>query len=152
MAFPLSYVSGKNIADALTATNAIDLNTDTSKAALFTNSVTAWDSSTAEAFGAGAWGANEVTSSGYTTGGIALTTPTVTTTAGKLVFDDTSATVVWSGVTFTTRGTLVFDSSVTNLALCAINFASDLSPVADTFTITWDATNGVFYGTFGTGS
>lgn len=153
MAFPTSYVQGRNIADALEGTTALDFNSDSFKVALFTNSLASFDSTAAEAYGVAPYNANEVSSSGYTAGGSALTTPGITVSSGKFVFDDEgAATLAWTGVTFTTRGCQVYDDTVSDLAVAMINFGSDLSPVADDFTITWDATNGVFYATFGTGS
>ena len=148
MAFPTSYVNGDTIGDALTNTIALNLDTDSIKAALFTDSLTGADKNASEAYGSGTYASNEVSSANYTAGGSALTNPGISVSGGKLIFDDSAATLAWSNVTFTTRGVAVYSATVANRLLCAINFGSDLSVTAGTFTITWDATNGIFYATF----
>lgn len=149
MAFPNSYVNGAAIRAALAGT-AVDLTSDTIKVALFTDSVSGASKDAQETYGSGAWASGEVQSDGYTAGGKALTTPTLTAASGgKVIFKDNgAATIEWTGVTFNARGALVYDETASGLVLAAINFGSDQSVVSGTFTITWDATNGIFYYTY----
>jgi hypothetical protein len=149
MAFASSYVNGRTLSDILQGTS-INLDTNTIKVALFTNSVTAGDKNAVESYGSAPYNANEVSSANYTAGGAALTNPGIATpSGGKFVFDDTADSLAWSDVTFTARGCVVYsDTASPKRVLCAINFGSDRSVTAGTFTITWDATNGIFYATY----
>ena len=90
---------------------------------------------------------NEISGTGYTTGGATLTSPT-------LVYDDASNTLrldaadtTWTTSTITNaRIAFVYKDtgvSTTSPLLGYGNFGADTSTVADTFTITWDATDGV---------
>ncbi len=150
MAFPTTYVNGRTIKDALDGTITLNLNTDSIKVALFTNSVTGADANASESYGSGAWATtNEVTSSGYTAGGLALSDPSLTTpTAGSFTLDDTASNLTWTGVTFTTRGALIYDVTASNRVLGAINFGENKVLVAGTFTLTWDSTNNILKWTF----
>jgi hypothetical protein len=150
-----SYVSGKTLADILTGTD-INLTSATFKVALFTDAGTAGVKDNVESYAAAPYNANEVTSANYTAGGLTLTggtTLTAGTPAGRIIFDDSAATRSWSNVTWSgagaARGALVYaDSFTPKRVVCAINFGSDRSVTAGTFTITWDATNGIFYATY----
>ena len=74
MAFPSSGLFVATFVDVLDTTQlALDLDLETHKVALFTNSVTGADLTTDTAYGVGAWASNEVPNgSGYTTGGSTL--------------------------------------------------------------------------------
>lgn len=150
MAFPTSYVNGKTIADILTGDLSADLNADTFKIALFTDSVSGADKNASESYNSGAWVvANEVTGTGYTAGGATIASPSISTPAsGKWKFKSSSPTVSWTTATFTARGALIYDSTASNRVLAAINFGSDKQVVSGDFTITWDTTNDIFYVTF----
>lgn len=147
MAFPASYVNGRNLSVGLTGTS-VNLGSDTIKAALFTDSVTGADKNANEKYGTASWNANEATGTGYTAGGKAVTVTVPTPSAGKWMLKNSSATLDWTSATFTTRGVLVYDDTASKLVLAAINFGSDQAVVSGTFTITWDATNGIFYATY----
>lgn len=148
MAFPTSYVAGAGLTAALTG--AANLDTNTVKVALFTDSVTGTDKNAAQTYGAAPFNANEASGTGYTAGGATLTNPGVTYSGGKVIFDDSAATLAWTTATFTARGAIVYttNSTTANLVHAAINFGSDKVVSAGTFTITWDATNGIFYATY----
>lgn len=118
---------------------AVDLDTDTIKVFLVTSSYTPnidthdfRDDATA----------NEVSSSGYTAGGAAIGSPTVTadTTDDEGVFDGADST--WSGVTLTARYAIFYKSrggaSSADELLWYIDFGSDKSASAGTFTIQYD--------------
>ena len=81
---------------------------------------------------------NEVASGGgYTTGGEAMTNiePTSSGTTGLTDFSD----VPWAGATFTTRGALIYNTSASNAAVAVLDFGSDRSPSAETFTVVFPA-------------
>lgn len=149
MPFATSYVNGRTLRDAAQGL-AVNLDTDTIRAALFADAITGQDKNAVETYGAGAFAANEVSSAGYTAGGQALANPTTTTpAAGVWRFRETTApTMVWSGVTFTARGVVVYDFTAASRVLCAINFGADQAVVAGTFTITWDPVNFIFSATY----
>jgi len=78
------------------------------------------------------------TSSGYTTGGNALTstTPALSGDTACCKFADTS----WgSSASFTARGCLIYNSTNANKAVCAINFGSNKTVTSGTFTIQFPA-------------
>jgi len=77
---------------------------------------------------------NEVANTGqYTTGGGALVnvTPLVSSGVAFTNFNDISFT----GVTLTARGALIYNTSNTNAAVCVLDFGSDKTATAGTFTI-----------------
>ena len=87
---------------------------------------------------------NEVTGSGYTAGGLALTVipPASSNTANTAYVSFNPA--VWTGASFTTRGALIYNAT-TGAAVCVLNFGSD-KMAAGTFTInfpTADASNAI---------
>lgn len=86
---------------------------------------------------------NEVTGTGYTTGGENLGSPTFTIATGFATFDGTD--VALAGTTLSgVRGVVLFDNTLAgDPLLCAVNFGADYSTTAGTFAITW-ATNGIF--------
>ncbi len=142
MAFPSSNWFRKLIEDALENTAAIDLNADTMKCALFTDSITGtFNFDTNTAYNVSPWNANEVSGTGYTAGGATLATPGVTISAGVLAFDAADAS--WTTSTITARGGLVYDDTTADAALAAVNFGADFSSTAGTFTVQWHA-SGIF--------
>ena len=107
--------------------------------ALYTSSATLNKSTTAYTTSA------EVSGSGYTAKGNALTsvTPALSTDTAVCDFADTSFT----SASFTARGCLIFnDSASGDPAVCAIDFGSDKTVTSGTFTIqfpTADASNAI---------
>jgi hypothetical protein len=77
------------------------------------------------------------TSTGYTTGGNALTstTPVLSGDTACVKFADTSI----SSASFTARGCLIYNSSQSNKAVCAVNFGADKTVTSGTFTIQFPA-------------
>ena len=103
------------------------------KIALYTNSTTI--DTTTTAYGGPS---NEVSGSGYSSGGNALTNTGVgtTTVTSFTDFSDTS----WTSASFTARGCLIYNSSTvtgltTNAAVCGITFGGDKTVSSGTFTI-----------------
>lgn len=104
---------------------------DTFKIALYTSSATLGASTTAYS------STNEVSGTGYTAGGNTLTsvTPTTSGTTALCDFNDTS----WTTATITARGALIYNSSKSNKAVCALDFGSDKTSTAGTFSIVFPA-------------
>jgi hypothetical protein len=127
--------------DALDSTQlALDLDLDTHKVAMFTNAITP-NFSTDTAYGAAPYNANEVSGTGYTAGGAALTGTTLTESpTGSIMWD--AADVSWAASTITNaRGALIYaDALAGNNAICFVNFGSDYSTSSGTFTIQWPTT------------
>lgn len=86
---------------------------------------------------------NEITGTGYTAGGSALASKVVSmdTTGDKGVFD--AADLSWSTATFTARGAVLYKArggaSSADELIGYIDFTTDRSASAGTFTIQWDA-------------
>jgi hypothetical protein len=115
---------------------------DTFKIALYTSSATIDANTTAYS------ATNEVTGTNYTAGGNSLTNLGVVTSnnsastgTGYTDFSDTT----WSNATITARGALIYNSTpsansnanttLTNAAVCALDFGSDKTSTAGDFTI-----------------
>lgn len=85
---------------------------------------------------------SEVTGTGYTAGGEALTTASLTYTAGTNVLKLDADDVTWAGSTITARYAVIYDSTpatdATRPLLAYVDFGADVSSSAGNFTITWD--------------
>ena len=116
---------------------------DSFKLALFTSSATLSKSTTAYTAPsdgtASPTNTHEVssTSTGYTTGGNALTstTPVLSADTACVKFADTSIT----SASFTARGCLIYNSTNSNKAVCAVNFGADKTVTSGTFTVQFPA-------------
>ena len=99
----------------------------TFKIALFTSAATLSADTTAYTL------SDEVVGTGYTSGGNTLTVvaPATSGTTAFLDFSDTT----WSTATITARGALVYQSGGSNPAVAVLDFGSDKSTVADSFTV-----------------
>jgi len=107
---------------------------DTFNIALFTSSATLGAGTTAYA----ATGMNEMSGTGYTAGGKALTsvTPTLDSTTACCDFDDIS----WTSATFTANACLIYnDDASGDPAVCAVAFGGDKAVSSGTFTIQFPA-------------
>lgn len=104
-----------------------DLDTDTFKIALYTSAATLGASTTVYAV------TNEVSGTGYTAGGKALTGAAVSTSGATIIvdFDDP----VWASATITARGALIYNSSKSNKAVAVYDFGGDKSSTLGDFTI-----------------
>lgn len=144
MAFPTSALFVPTFVGALGTTQlALDLDLETHRVALYTNSVTGADLTTDTAYGVAPWNANEVTGTGYTAGGALLTTTTFVHTSGGVVRFDADDTA-WTTSTITARGCLIYaDALAGNNGIAAITFGADYSSTAGTFTVQWNA-SGIF--------
>lgn len=143
MAITASGLFVATFVDILDTTQlAVDLDLETHKGALFSDVVTP-NYTTDAAYGAAPYNANEVTGTNFPTGGVVLTSTTLTGTAGTVVFD--AADVSVASATFTgARGYLLYaDALAGNNAILLVDLVSDRSPSAGTFTIQW-AAGGIF--------
>lgn len=110
---------------------------------MFTNSITP-NFSTDTAYGVAPYNANEVSGTGYTAGGTALTGTAVSESpAGTLMWD--ASDVSWTTSTISAaRCALIYaDALAGNNAIVLVNFGADYSTSAGTFTIQW-ASGGIF--------
>lgn len=144
MAFPASGLFVATFLDVFDTTQlAIDLDLETHKVALWTNTGT-YDLTADTAYGVAPWNANEVANGGgYTTGGATLTTTTFTHTGSGVCMWD-AADPSWTTATITARGALYYaDALAGNNAIMAQTFGADIVSTAGTFLITL-AAGGLF--------
>lgn len=86
----------------------------------------------------------EATGTGYTTGGVALASKTITYTAATNIIAMDAADVTWANSTLTARFAVLYDDTpASNKPLLGyVDFGADQSSSNGNFTITWDA-NGI---------
>lgn len=104
---------------------------DAFKIALYTDAATLTAATTAYSV------TNEVSGTGYTAGGAALTsvTPVADSTTAVLDFADIS----WTSASFTARYALIYNDTDSDKAICVIDFGSNQTVTAGTFTISFPA-------------
>lgn len=130
------------------ALETINLTGDTWKIMLLGNGYTPNTSGTGHQYKSDL-GANEITGTGYTAGGITLAGLALTwdNTNGRWVWSSTT-TPQWTSATFTAYYAAVYDSTpgsdATRPLATLINFGGAKSPSAGNFTINWPAT-GIAY-------
>ena len=114
---------------------------DTYKIALYTSSATLDATTTAYTT------TNEITNTtgtAYTAGGLALTGATTSATGTTAICTFSNAS--WSSASFTARGALIYNTSQSNKSVAVLDFGSDKTASAGTFTIifpTADASNAI---------
>jgi hypothetical protein len=108
-----------------------DMDTDTIKIALYTSAATLNAATTVYTT------SDEVVGTGYTAGGNTLTGATVSLT-GTTAFVDFSDTT-WTTATITARGALIYNSSKSNKAVAILDFGSDKTSTAGSFTVQFPA-------------
>jgi|TARA_R110000822_G_scaffold49040_2_gene128787 hypothetical protein len=111
---------------------------NTFKLALYTSSATLNASTTAYTT------SNEVSGTGYTAAGAALTSVTPTT-SGTTAFCD-FADLTFSSSTITANGALIYNDTQSDKAVCSLAFGGDKTSTAGDFTIqfpTADASNAI---------
>ncbi len=124
------------------ATSAIDLDTDTLKILLVTSTYAPDQDTHTKRSNV----TNEVSGTGYTAGGATLANKTVvvdnTNNWAKFDADDAS----WVTATITARGAVIYKSrggaSSADELVCYLDFGSDITSTAGTFTVTF-AANGI---------
>jgi hypothetical protein len=151
MAWSASKIFLASIEDALENTTALDLNSDTFKAALYDNDITP-DQTVASAntaYNAGQWAisGNEVSNGGWAAGGVALTSVTSSFTSNVYTFDAADTANVSAATLASVFGCLVYDDTLTtpvaDQGVCYNYFGGTQSVTAGTFTIQWSA-SGIF--------
>ena len=105
--------------------------TDTIKLALFTSSASLGAGTTAYST------SNEVSGTGYTAGGVTLTSTTVSTTGTTAFFD--AADPEFTSASFTARGALIYNSSNSDKAIAVLDFGGDFTVSSGTFKIVFPA-------------
>jgi hypothetical protein len=117
---------------------AVDLDLETHRGALFSNSITPnFDTDTA--YGVGTYGSNEVTGTNWAAGGVLLTGTTLSISSGTIILDATDVSVASTTLTGA-RGYLLYaDALAGNNGIVLVNFGADYSTVNGTFAITWAA-------------
>ena len=108
-----------------------DLVADTIKIALYTSSASLDASTTAFTT------SNEISGTGYSSGGVELTSRTVSTSGTTAFFDADDPT--WTSASFTARGALIYNSSNSNKAIAVLNFGGDFTVSSGTFRIVFPA-------------
>ena len=111
---------------------------DSFKLALYTSSATLGASTTAYTT------SNEVSGTGYTAGGAALTSVTPTTDGTTAICD--FADVSFTSASFTANGCLIYNDDQSDKAVCVIAFGGDKTATNGTFTVqfpTADASNAI---------
>lgn len=122
---------------------AVDLDAETHKVAMYTNSITP-NFSTDTGQGAAPYNANEVSGTGYTAGGATLTSTTVTESpTGTLMWD--AADPQWASSTITNaRCAVYYANALAGKNLIVLqNFGADYSTTAGLFQIQLPTT-GIF--------
>ena len=89
--------------------------------------------------------AAETTGSGYTAGGLVITTPTLATVTDandgfRYLTLGGTAPAPWTSATFVTAGGIVYDNTATNKpVICYLDFGAEKDVTAGTLTIVFDA-------------
>jgi len=108
-----------------------DLEADTLKIALYTSSATLGAATTAYS------ATNEISGTGYTAGGVTLTSTTVATTGTTAYFDADDPE--WTSASFTARGALIYNSTNADKAIAVLDFGGDFTVSSGTFRIVFPA-------------
>ena len=104
-----------------------NLEANTLKVALYDNTATLSSATTAYAT------ANEVSGSGYTAGGAAMTGMAVTLDGSTAIFD--ADNVSWANATITAQAALIYNNSFSNAAVAVLDFGGNKTSTNGTFEI-----------------
>jgi len=147
MAVTASGLFVSTFIDVLDTTQlALDLDLETHKIALFSDTITP-NFSTNTAYGVAPYDANEVSGTGWSAGGVALTSTVFTeAVTGSAVFDAADVSEATTTLTSAMCGLIYADALAGNNAICLVDFVTAVSTVAGTLTITWTApgSGGIF--------
>jgi len=150
MAWSASHIFRAYLADVLDNTTALDLGSDTFKAALFNNSITPDENATSalSAYNAATsqWlTANEVSQAGqWAAGGVAIAGTSVNSGTADVVYLPATNTASGSAATLANAyGAQIYDITVTtpvaNQGVCFNYFGGPNSVTNGTFTAVWNA-------------
>lgn len=141
-----SKIFSSFITDCMNNTAAFDLNSDTINVALFDNTGTPDQTvaSAAAAFNADQWDtANEVTATGWPTGGLALTVITSGFTGTVYTFDANDRVGGLTDTIVDARGVLIYDTTlaapVADQAICYNAFGGAAGVTGGSFTVIFHA-------------
>lgn len=122
---------------------AVDLDLDTHKVALFTDTITP-DFSTDTAYGTTPYDANEVSGTGWASGGVALAGTAIDESpTGTLRWDATDVSETSTTLTNAECALIYAEALAGDNAIVLVDFGTAYSTVAGTFTIQW-AAGGIF--------
>jgi hypothetical protein len=115
-----------------------DMDTDVFKMALYTSAATLNGTTTAYSV------TNEVSGTGYTAGGAAMSGAVISSSGTTAIvdFDD----VTWAAATITARGALIYNTSKANCAVAVLDFGVDKTSTAGDFVVIMpvaDASNAI---------
>ena len=102
---------------------------DTLKIALYTSSATLGATTSAYTT------SNEVSGTGYTAGGATLSSQAVAYDATNQVAFFDAADPAFTTATITARGALIYNNSKSNASIAVLDFGSDFTSTAGTFTV-----------------
>ena len=114
----------------------VDLDSDTIKCALLTSSHSFTQTNTTWANVS----ANEISGTGYTAGGVELSSKTISVSSGVARWDAADAT--WLTSTFTARHAVLYDTTNSSSLIASIDFGGDQTISVGTFTVQW-STGGI---------
>ena len=110
-----------------------NLEANTLKVALYDNTATLSSATTAYAT------ANEVSGSGYTAGGAAMTGMAVTLDGSTAIFD--ADNVSWANATITAQAAVIYNNSFSNAAIAVLDFGEVKTSTNGTFEIQFPNAN-----------
>ena len=110
-----------------------NLEANTLKVALFDNTATLSSATTAYAI------ANEVSGSGYTAGGAAMTGMAVTLDGSTAIFD--ADNVSWANATISAQAAVIYNNSFSNAAIAVLDLGSVKTSTNGTFEIQFPNAN-----------
>jgi|TARA_Y100000296_G_scaffold14409_1_gene16865 plasmid replication initiation protein len=110
-----------------------NLEANTLKVALYDNTATLSSATTAYAT------ANEVSGSGYTAGGAAMTGMAVTLDGNTAIFD--ADNVSWANATITAQAAVIYNNSLSNAAIAVLDFGGNKTSTNGTFEIQFPNAN-----------
>jgi len=110
----------------------VHTNTDTYKIALYVSTATLGATTTTYTT------SGEISGTGYTAGGLALSGFSTSIDTGVSILDFTSD-AVWVSSTITARGALIYNSSKSDKAVAVFDFGTDISSSNSDFTVEFPA-------------
>lgn len=147
MAWTNSKIFMAFVEDALENTAALDLDSDTHKAALFDNTITPSQTvaTASTVYGAGVWASGGVLdASGWPAVGRNLASVTSGFSANVYTFDAADTVSANATTTLTNAyGALVYDDTTGDQGICFNYFGGANSVTSGTFTVVWN-TSGIF--------
>jgi len=110
-----------------------DLDTDTIKMALISPTMSGTYGASTTNYSDVTGNSDEVTGTGYSAGGVTLTSASITTAGSAGIVDFANA--VFSNVDIDARGAIIYNSSQSNKAICLLDFGETKSATDGDFTV-----------------